>query len=123
MDYVLAIDEGTTGVRALVVDGRSDVVASAYEELTVSYPQPGWVELDGEAIWQATLRVCKRALQDARLTPGDLKAIGIANQRATTVVWDRATGNTIYPVIAWQDTRTADRIAAVLEKGVFTNSM
>jgi glycerol kinase len=123
MDYVLAIDEGTTGVRALVVDRRSEVVGLAYEELAASYPQPGWVELDAEAIWQATLRVCRRALQEARLQPGALRAIGIANQRATTVVWDRSTSKTIYPVIAWQDTRTVDRVAAVLEKGVFTNSM
>ena len=57
MDYILAIDEGTTGVRALLVDARSEVVASAYEELTAAYPKPGWVELDAEAIWQATLRV------------------------------------------------------------------
>jgi len=121
--YVLAIDEGTTGVRALVVDARSEVVASAYEELKATYPKPGWVELDGEAIWQATRRVCNRAIREARLETVDMRAVGIANQRATTLVWERATGKPIYPVIAWQDTRTVDRIAAVLEKGVFTNSM
>src|SRR5262245_24971692 len=123
MDYVLAIDEGTTGVRALVIDGRSEVVASAYEELTAVYPRPGWVEFDAEAIWQATLRVCQQALQSAGLKPAQLRAIGVANQRATCVVWEQATGMPIHPAIAWQDTRTAHRVAAVLEKGIFTNSM
>jgi glycerol kinase len=122
MDYVLAIDEGTTGVRALVVDGRGEVVASAYEELSAVYPRPGWVEFDADAIWEATLRVCHRAL-DAGVDARQLRAIGVANQRATCMAWERATGRPIHPVIAWQDTRTADRIAAVLEKGIFTNSM
>lgn len=123
MEHVLAIDEGTTGVRALIVDGGGAVVSSAYEEVGVTYPKPGWVELDADAIWEATLRVCRRAIDAAGLAPRDLSAIGVANQRATTVVWEASTGRPIYPVIAWQDTRTTDRVAAVLEKGIFTNSM
>jgi glycerol kinase len=123
MDYVLAIDEGTTGVRALVVDARGEVVACEYEEIRAVYPRSGWVEFDAAAIWEATLRVCQNALQITGAKPKELKAIGVANQRATCVAWDRATGKPIHPAIAWQDTRTADRVAAVLEKGVFTNSM
>lgn len=120
---VLAIDEGTTGVRALVVDAASEVVGSAYEEISAAYPRPGWVEFDPESIWQATLRVCRRALEGAGLSPADLHAVGVANQRATTLVWERSSGRPIHAAIAWQDTRTADRVAAVLAQGVFTNSM
>lgn len=123
MDYVLAIDEGTTGVRALVIDARSEVVAAAYEEITPAFPRPGWMEFDAGAVWQAALRVCAQSLQSAGLRAGDLRAIGVANQRATCVAWERATGEPIHAAIAWQDTRTADRIAAVMEKGLFTNSM
>jgi glycerol kinase len=120
---VLAIDEGTTGVRALVVNADSEVTGSAYEEISASYPKPGWVEFDAEAIWDATMRVCRLALREAGISPKDLRAIGVANQRATTVVWEKKTGRPIHAAIAWQDTRTAERIAAVLDKGVFTNSM
>lgn len=123
MDHVLAIDEGTTGVRALVIDARSEVAGAAYEEITAGYPKPGWVEFDAEAIWQATLRVCRNAIEAAGLSPKDLRAIGVANQRATTVMWDQASGRPIHAAIAWQDTRTVDRIAAALEQGIFTNSM
>lgn len=123
MDYVLAIDEGTTGVRALVVDARGEVTASAYEEISAVYPRPGWVEFDAEAIWQATLRVCRGALKNAGIEASHLRAIGVANQRATCVAWERRSGRPIHPAIAWQDTRTAERVPEVLERGVFTNSM
>src|SRR5262245_48484629 len=123
MPYVLAIDEGTTGVRALVFDAASAVVAIAYQELTPSYPMPGWVELDPQGIWEATRLVCTRALEAARLTPADISAIGIANQRATTVVWERRTGRPVYPAIVWQDVRTAERVPEVMAQGVYTNAM
>lgn len=123
MRYVLAIDEGTTGVRALVFDESSAVTGAAYAELRPSYPQPGWVELDAEAIWDATRTVCARALAAARLTAEDLSAVGIANQRATTVVWDRTTSRPVYPAIVWQDIRTADRVPELLAAGIFTNAM
>ncbi len=123
MRYVLAIDEGTTGVRALVFDQSSAVVGSAYQELTMSYPQPGWVEMDAQVIWDVTRRVCARALQAARRLPRDISAIGVCNQRATTVVWDRASGQPVYPAIVWQDVRTADRVPELMAQGIFTNSM
>jgi len=121
--HVLAIDEGTTGVRAIIFDGNSLAVGSAYQELTPLYPQPGWVELEAEVIWEATRVVCARALAAAQLNAADIKAIGICNQRATAVVWERATGRPIYPAIVWQDVRAAHRVPELLAHGIFTNAM
>jgi len=121
--YVLAIDEGTTGVRAMVFDRHSVLLGSAYEEINAVFPRPGWMEQDPLHIWEATKRVAGDALRSARLAPRDLAAIGIATQRATTVVWERSTGKPIYPAISWQDIRTAERVAELLGQGVFTNTM
>ena len=121
--HVLAIDEGTTGVRALIIDGGSAVRGGAYHELTPGYPKPGWVELDAEEIWNATRTVCARGLQAARLRAGDITAIGIANQRSTTVVWERRSGEAVYPAIVWQDVRTAERLPELLAQGIYTNAM
>ncbi|MGD0948011.1 MAG: glycerol kinase GlpK [Candidatus Binatia bacterium] len=121
--HVLAIDEGTTGVRALIIDSGSAVRGGAYHELTPSYPKPGWVELDADEIWNATRTVCARGLQAARLTARDITAIGIANQRSTTVVWDRRSGESVYPAIVWQDVRTAERVPELLAQGIYTNAM
>ena len=121
--YVLAIDEGTTGVRAMVFDRHSVLLGSAYEEINAAFPRPGWMEQDPLHIWEATKRVAGDALRSARLAPRDLAAIGIATQRATTVVWERSTGKPIYPAISWQDIRTAERVAELLGQGVFTNTM
>ncbi len=123
MPYILAIDEGTTGVRALIFDERSTVVGGAYRELTPSYPHPGWVELDAEGIWEATRTVCAGALGAARLQARDVTAIGLCNQRATTLVWERASGRAVHPAIVWQDVRTAERIPELLAEGIFTNAM
>ena len=123
MPLVLGIDEGTTGVRALIFDESSAVVGGAYEELTPSYPQPGWVELDPLAIWHATDSVCAAALEGAGVSPGDIAAIGITGQRATTIVWERASGRPVYPAIVWQDVRTAVRVPELLAEGIFTNTM
>ena len=105
--YVLVIDEGTTGTRALIVDHDSHIKAQAYTEFTQYHPAPDRVEHDAEEIWQATLAMVKQALREAHLMPSDIAALGITNQRATTIVWDRATGKPITPAIVWQDTRTA----------------
>lgn len=123
MAHVLAIDAGTTGVRALVTDDSGAVRGAAYHELPPRYPQPGWVELDPEDIWAATRAVCARSLQAARLTPRDITAIGIANQRATTVVWERRSGTPVYPAIVWQDIRTAARVPELLAHGIYANAM
>jgi glycerol kinase len=121
--YVLAIDEGTTGVRAMIFDQQSALVGAAYEEITASFPRSGWMEQDPLHIWEATQRVVDDALDAAGLEAKQLAAIGIATQRATTVVWERQTGLPVYPAISWQDTRTAERVAELLAQGVYTNTM
>jgi glycerol kinase len=120
---VLAIDEGTTGVRALVVNRRGEVQATAYEELAAAYPRPGWVEIDAGVVWTATRAVCRRALQTAGVRSADLAAIGISNQRSTTLVWERSTGCPLAPAIIWQDSRTEQRAAELLEQGIWTSAM
>ena len=106
-ELVMSIDAGTTGIRALIVNPDADVLGQAYSEFSQSYPQPGWVEHDPEEIWSTTETVMKRALDDAGLGARDLAAIGITDQRETTVLWERATGKPIAPAIVWQDRRTA----------------
>ena len=113
--FILVIDEGTTGTRAVIVDRDSRIRASAYSEFTQFHPAPDRVEHDAEEIWQATLAMIAKALADGDLTLSDIAAIGITNQRATTVVWDRASGDPIAPAIVWQDTRTADYIETIRE--------
>jgi glycerol kinase len=106
--YLLAIDQGTTSTRAIVFGTDGAPVASAQVELRQHFPQPGWVEHDAEEIWTATVSVVRRALANARLTAADVAALGITNQRETTVLWDRATGKPIHNALVWQDRRTAD---------------
>jgi glycerol kinase len=105
---ILAIDQGTTSTRAMLFDRRGGVVARAQAELRQHFPAEGWVEHDPEDIWRDTLQVCREALAKAHLEAKDLAAIGITNQRETTVVWERATGKPIHRAIVWQDRRTAD---------------
>lgn len=110
MSYILALDQGTTSSRAIVFDREGNIVAVAQREFEQFYPQPGWVEHDALEIWTSQLGVVEEALQAARLKPGDLAAIGITNQRETTVIWDRATGEPIHRAIVWQDRRTSSMI-------------
>src|SRR5689334_24571341 len=107
MACVVAIDQGTTGSTVLVLDKRGRVVARAYSEFTQYYPKPGWVEHDAEEIWRVTLAVLRKAVKAAKLKAKDVAAIGITNQRETTVLWDRKTGKPIAHAIVWQDRRTA----------------
>jgi glycerol kinase len=115
---ILAIDQGTTGTRGLVVDRRGKVLGSAYSEFPQYYPWPGWVEHDAEEIWRVSLRVVRAALRGARVRPADLVAIGITNQRETTVVWNRRTGRPIHRAIVWQDRRTAKQCDELLRAGL-----
>ncbi len=105
--YILAIDQGTTGTTVLVFDRDVAIKGRAYSEFKQYYPQPGWVEHDPEEIWSVTIRVVAEALADARIKASELSAIGITNQRETTVMWERATGVPVHPAIVWQDRRTA----------------
>jgi glycerol kinase len=105
--HVLALDQGTTSSRAILFDRDGKIAATAQEEFPQYYPQPGWVEHDPEEIWSSQLRVGRRVLEEAAIRPTDVAAIGITNQRETTVVWQRATGRPIYRAIVWQCRRTA----------------
>jgi glycerol kinase len=107
MSFVLAIDQGTTGTTALVFSQEGEVIGRAYSEFTQHYPQPGWVEHDPEEIWRVSLRVAAAALTDSAIDPGALAAIGITNQRETTVVWERASGKPVYRAIVWQSRQSA----------------
>ncbi len=106
---ILAIDQGTTGTTCLVVDDELNVLGRGYRELEQRFPEPGWVEHDADEIWLGTLAAAAEALGDAGTTAHELDSIGIANQRETTVLWERATGRPVAPAIVWQDRRTAAR--------------
>jgi len=105
--HVLALDQGTTSSRALVFDRQGRIVGVSQHEFTQHYPQPGWVEHDADEIWQTTLQATREALAQAGVTSTDIAAIGITNQRETTVLWDRATGEPVHRAIVWQCRRTA----------------
>ena len=111
--YVVAIDQGTASSRCLVFDEHARVVAIAQKEHRHHYPMPGWVEHDPGEIWRNVVTVVAEAIHEAGLAPGALSALGIANQRETTVLWDRATGAPVYNAINWEDTRT-DRLCQSL---------
>ena len=105
--HVLALDQGTTGSTALVVDPDGDVRGRGYAELPQHFPRPGWVEHDPEEIWQSTVEALGAALQAARVSPSEIAAVGITNQRETAIVWDRGSGRPIHRAIVWQCRRTA----------------
>ena len=112
-DYLIAIDQGTTSTRAIVFDAALAPIASAQQELRQIYPAPGLVEHDPEEIWSATLATVRAAMARAGAEARDIAALGITNQRETTIIWDRATNRPIHNAIVWQDRRTADRCAAL----------
>jgi glycerol kinase len=118
MRYVATIDQGTTGSTALVLDERGRLRGRAYSEFTQHFPKPGWVEHDAQEIWQVSLRVLRAALGKAKVEAKQLAAIGITNQRETTVVWDRETGEPIHRAIVWQDRRTAARCEELKKAGL-----
>ena len=117
MSYVLALDQGTTSSRAIVFDRRGRIVTVAQKEFAQHFPRPGWVEHDPAEIWSSQIGVAAEALSRAGLRARDVAAIGITNQRETTVVWDRATGEPVYHAIVWQDRRTADLCERLKEEG------
>ena len=106
--YILAFDQGTTSSRAIVFDKKGSIISVAQKEFTQIFPQPGWVEHDANEIWSTQFGVAAEAITKAGLSAEDIAAIGITNQRETTVVWERATGQPIYNAIVWQDRRTAN---------------
>src|SRR5713101_7061798 len=104
--YILAIDQGTTGTTAIVIDAMGRIRGRAYGEIRQFYPHPGWVEHDAEEIFRSVLRQGRAALAAARMKPGDLAGIGTANQRETFVVWERASARPLYRAIVWQCRRS-----------------
>src|ERR1700742_339 len=117
MSFVLAIDQGTTSSRAMVFRTDISIAAVAQQEFPQHFPASGWVEHEPEDIWTSTIAVCREALAKAGLAAKDIAAIGITNQRETTVVWDRATGHAVHRAIVWQDRRTADVCARLKAEG------
>src|SRR5919109_1724226 len=108
-EMILAIDQGTTGTTCLVVDDELRIRSRAYRELPQHFPQPGWVEHDPEEIWESVIVAAEAAVRAAGVRPSEVRAIGITNQRETTLLWERASGRPVAPAIVWQDRRTAGR--------------
>jgi glycerol kinase len=116
--HLLALDQGTSSSRAIVFDARGAIVASAQAEFRQIFPQPGWVEHDPREIWSSQLATARSALAQSGLGPADIAALGITNQRETTIVWNRATGEPIGNAIVWQDRRTAAACEALRQRGL-----
>ena len=117
-EVVLAIDQGTTGTTALLLDARGTIRGRGYAELPQHFPKPGWVEHDGREIWATVQAAVSRALAHGRTAAKHVAAIGITNQRETALLWDRKSGAPIAPAIVWQDRRTAERCAALRRRGL-----
>ena len=115
--YILSLDQGTTSSRALLIDKTGTVVAVAQEEFRQIFPKPGWVEHDADEIWQSQLKVAQKVIKSATSNSIEIAAIGITNQRETTILWDRETGNPIYNAIVWQDRRTSDSCSILKAEG------
>ncbi|MDN4503873.1 glycerol kinase GlpK [Alteromonadaceae bacterium BrNp21-10] len=117
----MAIDQGTTSSRAIIFDQELQPLCQAQQELTLDYPQSGWVEVDPQQLWKTTLNVCQQVQQQLDSSQWSLHCIGITNQRETTIIWDRQTGEAIYPAIVWQDRRTASYCSALKSQGLEEN--
>ncbi|WP_297765575.1 glycerol kinase GlpK [uncultured Muriicola sp.] len=116
--YILALDQGTTSCRALVLDKKGTIISSAQKEFTQHFPKPGWVEHDALEIWNTQAEMMKLALDQKKISPKSIAAIGITNQRETVVIWDKNTGLPIYNAIVWQDKRTADYCDSLKKEGL-----
>ncbi len=117
-DVILSIDQGTTGTTVILLDRDINILAKVNNEFPQHYPQPGWVEHDPEEIWRSTVKTIEEAIRVSDVDPGRIAAIGITNQRETTVVWDRNTGQAIHKAIVWQDRRTAPMCQKLKKKGL-----
>ena len=117
MTYILAIDQGTTSSRAIIFDGAMQVIALAQQEFTQHFPQSGWVEHEVADIWETCIATCREAIAKAGISASEIAAIGITNQRETTLVWDKDTGKPVYNAIVWQDRRTSAMCQALKAEG------
>jgi glycerol kinase len=116
--YILSLDQGTTSSRAIIFDEKAEVIGSAQKEFEQHFPQDGWVEHNPNDIWSSTLESARQALSKANIEASSVAGIGITNQRETTVVWDRKTGNSIHNAIVWQDRRTSEFCESIRERGL-----
>ena len=116
--YVMALDQGTTSSRCILFDKAGNICSMAQKEFGQIYPKPGWVEHDPKEIWSSQLAVAIEAMARIGVSAAQVSAIGITNQRETTIVWDKATGEPVYNAIVWQCRRTADRIEKLKEDGL-----
>ena len=117
MKYIMSLDQGTTSSRCILFDKAGRICASVQKEFRQIYPQPGWVEHDALEIWDTTLEVSRAAMAKLNIEAADIAAIGITNQRETTVIWDKATGTPIANAIVWQCRRTSDIIDGLVKRG------
>ncbi len=117
MQYIMSLDQGTTSSRCILFDKAGNICAVAQKEFTQYYPQPGWVEHDAMEIWDTVLEVARAAMEKLNVTAKDIAAIGITNQRETTVLWDKETGKPVYNAIVWQCRRTSDMIDEIVKDG------
>lgn len=115
--YIMALDAGTTSNRCIIFNKKGEIQSVAQKEFTQYFPHPGWVEHDATEIWSTQLGVCTEALAKVNGTADDIAAIGITNQRETTIVWDKKTGEPIYNAIVWQCRRTAEMADKLVEDG------
>ena len=118
MTYLLAIDQGTTSTRAILFSGEGEPLGVAQQEFDQHFPNDGWVEHDPEDIWRSTVEVCKEVLKQTEVLASDIAGIGITNQRETTIVWDKKTGEPVYNAIVWQDRRTAGFCETLIDEGL-----
>lgn len=116
--YILAIDQGTTSSRAIIFNKAGDIIASEQEEFSQYYPKPGWVEHDAQEIWESQLAVTRRVIKKAGINPAQIASIGITNQRETTILWEKQTGNPVCRAIVWQCRRTAGMCKVIEKTGV-----
>src|SRR5262245_54115675 len=116
--YIIALDQGTTSSRAVLFDAQGQIKGIAQQEFRQIFPKPGWVEHDATEIWNTQRDVLLKVLRDNNVKPGSVAAIGITNQRETTVIWDRKTGQPVFNAIVWQDKRTADICEKLKARGL-----
>ena len=116
--YILSIDQGTTSSRAIIFNEKSEILSVAQQEFTQFFPEDGWVEHDPEEIWQSTIAVSRECIKKLGVEASEIAAIGITNQRETTIIWDKLTGQPIYNAIVWQDRRTAEFCTELEERGL-----
>lgn len=117
MTYLLALDQGTSSSRSIIFDDRGQLIASAQQEFRQLFPQPGWVEHDAMEIWQSQLATCRQVMEKTGLRAADIAALGITNQRETTILWDKQTGQPLFNAIVWQDRRTEAYCTTLREQG------